>query len=188
MCFIGNNFMDNQFKKFQNVSIAYEFIRELGAPPKLILHVQLVGEAAELLISKLHELKVSFDENFVRLGVAFHDTGKIIYPEELNQTGTNHEAEGEALLIANGIDPNLARCCRSHGQWQTIECSFEELCVAISDTLWKGKRNPQLEGSFLKMLSTQCDKDYWDLFIEMDGCFESIASDGHSRLLRSQII
>jgi hypothetical protein len=40
---------------------------------------------------------------------------------------------------------------------------------------------------FIKVLATLCNKDYWDLFVEMDCCFEIIASDGDSRLLRSQV-
>ncbi|WP_200929906.1 hypothetical protein [Nostoc piscinale] len=85
--------MSHQSKTFQTVNEAYQFLEELGALPKLILHVKLVGEAADLLISKLHELQVQFDESFLRLGVVFHDAGKIIHPEELTAKGNNHEAE-----------------------------------------------------------------------------------------------
>jgi HD domain len=178
--------MSNQSKPFQTVHEAYQLLQVLQAPPKLILHVKLVGEAAELLISKLRELGVQFDERLIRLGVAFHDAGKILHPEELIDTGNKHEADGEALLIRHGVDPKLARCCRSHAQWKIMECSFEELCIALADTLWKGKRNSLLEELFIKILARLCDEDYWDLFVEMDNCFEIIASDGDSRLLRSQ--
>lgn len=67
-----------------------------------------------------------------------------------------------------------------------MECSLEELFVALADTLWKGKRNSQLEDLVIKRLATQYNKDYWEFFVEMDSCFETIASDGDSRLLRSQ--
>jgi len=125
--------------------------------------------------------------SFFRLGVALHDSGKILHPQELRAKGNNHESDGESLLIANGVNPNLARCCRSHGQWQTMECSLEELLVALADTVWKGKRNPQLEDLVIKRLAKQCNKDYWEFFVEMDSYFETIASDGDSRLLRSQV-
>ncbi|MBW4619402.1 MAG: HD domain-containing protein [Cyanosarcina radialis HA8281-LM2] len=176
----------SQVKAFQTVHEAYQFLQSLGASQKLILHVKLVGEAADLLISKLHELRVRFDEKYFRLGVVFHDAGKILHPEELNAKGNNHEPDGEKLLLANGVDRKLARCCRSHGRWQTMECSLEELLVALADTLWKGKRDRQLEDSIVNRLATQCNKDYWELFVEIDSCFEAIASDGDSRLLRSQ--
>jgi hypothetical protein len=174
-------------RTFVSVDDAYVFLRELGASSRLIIHVKLVAEASELLIAKLHSLNIGFDVSFVRLGVAFHDTGKILHPQELQIKGTNHESAGEQLLLANGIDAQLARCCRSHGQWQTMECTLEELLVALADTLWKGKRSHDLENLVIKLLLKQCSKDYWDLFMEMDACFEKIAEDGYSRLLRSRI-
>jgi hypothetical protein len=174
-------------RTFVTVDDAYVFLQELGASPPLIIHIKLVAEASELLIAKLRSLDVGFDINFVRLGVAFHDAGKILHPEELQVKGINHEAAGEQLLIANCIDAKLARCCRSHGQWQTMECTLEELLVALADTLWKGKRSQDLENLVVKWLLKQCSRDYWDLFMEMDACFEQIAEDGYSRLLRSQI-
>lgn len=174
-------------KTFVSVDDAYIFLQELGASAKLIIHLQLVAEASELLITKLRSLDVGFDISFVRLGVAFHDTGKILHPQELQIKGINHEAAGEQLLLANGIDSQLARCCRSHGQWQTMECTLEELLVALADTLWKGKRSQDLENLVMQQLLKQCGRDYWDLFMEMDACFEKIAEDGYSRLRRSQI-
>lgn len=172
---------------FLSVDDAYNFLQKLGASSTLIIHVQLVAEAAELLIAKLRALNIEFDISFVRLGVAFHDAGKILHPEELHVTGINHEAAGEQLLLENGIDAELARCCRSHGQWQTMECTLEELLVALADTLWKGKRNHDLENLVIEKLLLKCDTDYWNLFMEMDACFEAIAGDGYARLLRSQI-
>jgi hypothetical protein len=174
-------------RTFVTVDDAYVFLRELGASSKLIIHVKLVAEASELLIAKLRLLDIGFDISFVRLGVAFHDAGKILHPEELQIKGINHEAAGEQLLLANGIDNELARCCRSHGQWQNMECTLEELLVALADTLWKGKRSQDLENLVVKRLSKQYSRDYWELFMEMDACFEKIAEDGYSRLMRSRI-
>jgi HD domain len=172
---------------FPTLSTAYQFLQELGAPEHLILHVQLVGEAAELLITKLQSLRISVDPQWIRLGVAFHDVGKTLHPEELQVKGNRHEAAGEQLLLERGVDPKLARCCRSHGQWQTLECSLEELLVALADKLWKGQRVQPLEELVLNRLATLSDRDYWELFLEMDSCFETIAGGGVDRLLRSQI-
>jgi len=178
--------MSNQARTLHTVHEAYQLLQELGAPPKLILHVSLVAEAVELLISKLQQLGVQFDARFIRLGVAFHDAGKILHPEELSNSGNRHEDDGETLLISHGIDPKLARCCPSHAQWSRMDCSVEELCIALADTLWKGKRNAHLEELVVDILATLTNKDYWELFVEMDSCFETIASEGDSRLLRSQ--
>lgn len=173
---------------FNTVDDAYQFLKKMDAPSKLIVHVKLVGEAAELLISKLRELQVNFNKDFVRLGVALHDSGKIIHPKELVAKGSNHETDGEKFLIANGVDPKLARCCRSHSQWRVMECSFEELLIALADILWKGKRNAQLEDMVITRLARKSHKEYWELFLEMDSCFEMIALEGDSRLLRSQVV
>jgi hypothetical protein len=64
---------------------------------------------------------------------------------------------------------------RSHGQWQMMDCCFEELLVALADTLWKGKRNVQLEDKVVQQIAALGQKDYWELFVKMDACFEAIA-------------
>lgn len=175
-------------KTFENLDEAYGFLQNLGASPKLLLHVKLVGEAAEILIKKLSELKISFEPDFVRFGVAFHDAGKIIHSEELSNKGNLHEVEGEKLLIANEVDKSLARVCQSHGKWQTMDCSFEEYLIALSDKLWKGKRENLLENIVIDKVAELLNQDRWQVFVELDLCFEQIASEGDSRLLRSQEI
>jgi hypothetical protein len=86
-------------REFNGVSEAHDFLRALGASERLIQHVILVAEAAELLIDKFAVLNVPVDDQFIRLGVAFHDAGKILHPEELNQSGKRHEPDGEAMLL-----------------------------------------------------------------------------------------
>jgi hypothetical protein len=161
--------MKQQFKTFDLIEDAYELLKDLGATPHLIQHVKLVGEVAEILIFQLDRFKISFDRDWIRLGVAFHDTGKI-------------------LLLANGVDPKIARCCRSHGQWQQMECSFEELTIALADCLWKGKRGLELEHRVITQVAAKCHRDYWDIFIDLDSGFEQIAADGEIRLSRSRDI
>lgn len=172
-------------KEFNTLDDTYNLLRDLGASNKLLVHVKLVGEAAELLILKLSELKVSFDADFVRLGVAFHDVGKIIHPNELSIQGNFHEADGEKLLLKNGVDKKLARVCQSHGKWETMDCSFEEYLIALSDKLWKGKRENLLENIVIDKVAELLNQEHWEIFVELDSCFENITSEGHSRLLRS---
>jgi len=171
--------------QFENVESAYEFLQQLGATSKLINHVRLVGEAAELLIQKLNQIDVDFDEEFVRLGVAFHDAGKIVHFQELFTPGSQHEPDGEQLLISNKVNPKLARCCLSHARWENMECSLEELIVALADKLWKGKREMNLEKSIIERISKLIYRNFWELFIELDSYFEKIASQGEERLRRS---
>jgi hypothetical protein len=179
--------MSQDFKSFKSVPDAYELLRELGASDRLIQHVKLVGEAAEELILKLQKLEISFDSDWVRLGVAFHDVGKILHPLELFEKGTQHEAAGELLLLAQNVDPKIARCCRSHGQWQHLECSFEELVVALADNLWKGKRNVELESKLITAVAAMSVRDYWEIFIDLDSGFELVAAGGDRRLDRSLV-
>lgn len=173
-------------RKFDNLEDAYKFLRDLGALPKLLLHVKLVGEAAEILIETLKELKVPFDADFVRFGVAFHDTGKIFHVNELSEKGNLHEEFGEKLLLSKGVDKKLAKCCQSHGKWKMMDCSFEEYLIALSDKLWKGKRENLLEEIVIDKITLIINQDRWEVFEELDSCFEKIASEGESRLLRSQ--
>ncbi len=154
----------------------------------MILHVKLVGEAGELLIDQIEKFNIQFDKEFIRLGIVFHDAGKIVYQNEIFEKGKNHETAGEKLLIENGINPKLARCCRSHGNWKSMDCSFEELIVALSDKLWKGKRESELEKQVVNKIAEIGKKDEWDTYVEMDSCFEEIASFGDQRLLRSRNI
>jgi hypothetical protein len=114
-----------------------------------------------------------------------HDAGKILHPMELTAKGNHHEPDGERLLLSHGVDPRLARCCRSHARWQEMTVSLEEILIALADTLWKGKRNDQLENMVIDQIAKQLSKDRWDLFIELDSCFEMIASAGEDRLARS---
>jgi HD superfamily phosphodiesterase len=158
----------------------------MGAPQSLVTHVRLVGEAAELLLTELRRLDIPHDADFVRVAVVLHDSGKILHPEELAGNGDQHERAGEMLLRDHGVDPMLVRCCISHARWAQMQCSLEELIVALADTLWKGKRNATLERRVIELISERFGLAFWDLFVELDNNFESIAASGTARLLRSQ--
>ncbi|WP_295619563.1 HD domain-containing protein [Chamaesiphon sp. GL140_3_metabinner_50] len=179
--------MKQQFKTFDYIEDAYKILQDLNASPHLIQHVKLVAEAAEILILQFQQINLSFDPEWVRLGVAFHDIGKTLYPIELIERGNKHESAGEQLLLNRGIDPKIARCCRSHGQWDRIECSFEELVIALADCLWKGKRNVELEHLTISKAAQILRQDYWDVFVKLDDRFEEIARGGDLRLSRSRL-
>jgi len=160
-------------------------LAKLGTPPRLLRHTVLVGEAADLLVDTLTKLGLPLDAHFVRLGVVFHDAGKIEHPEELARLGRDHEPSGQALLLAAGVDAALARCCISHARWADMEVSLEELVVALADTLWKGKRNETLERRVVEGVATRLGRPLWDVFVPLDTLFEDIAAGGAGRLARS---
>ncbi len=119
---------------------AFAFLHDLGAPTRLVRHVELVGEAADALLLAFTRLGVRVDGDFVRVGVVLHDVGKIVYQDELSNPGAKHESAGERLLLERGVSAQIARVCRSHAQWSSLDSSLEELIIALADKLWKGVR------------------------------------------------
>ena len=170
-----------------SVTAAVELLRSLNAPPRLLRHVDLVAEAAELLLERFSELKVPLDAEFVRVGVILHDAGKILQPAELDNPGSRHEPDGESLLLQHGVSPALARVCRSHARWYEMTVSLEELLVALADKLWKGARKLDLEERVIDRVAASLKTDRWDAFVKLDNLFETIAADGSARLERSRV-
>ena len=158
-------------------------VESLGAPPRLLEHLGLVGEAAEALIAGLEAVGVPLDARLVRFGAACHDAGKIVHPEELDGPGSAHEAAGEALLAAHGVAPEVARCCRSHAGYATMAVSFEELLVALADKLWKGVREEALELRAIDAAADRLSADRWAVYGRLDDLFERIAAEGGERVV-----
>ncbi|NHZ62140.1 phosphohydrolase [Massilia genomosp. 1] len=172
-------------KTLDKRSDAYALLHALGASARLLRHLQLVGEAADALIDIYNSLALRFDARLIELGAAVHDAGKIVFPEELDGPGARHEAAGQALMLANGVPPAVARCFVSHAAWQEPGNSFEELSVALADKLWKGKREEELELRVIDMIAAQRGQLRWDVFTTLDSAFEDIAAGGGERLRRS---
>jgi hypothetical protein len=166
---------------------AFDLLKKLGASSRLLRHLELVLEAADLLIKEYENLGLNFDKKLIELGVAIHDAGKILHPVEMNEPGIQHEVAGRDLLIKYGVQPKVAACCISHGQWNKKNITFEELSVALSDKLWKGKREPELELMIIDMVAQKLNTNRWTIFQELDSVFEKIALDGDDRLRRSKI-
>lgn len=165
---------------------ALQLIERLDAPLQLKKHVELVGFAAEKLIDYFSQLDLDIDYNFVRIGTVIHDIGKIVCPWEMAKAGCDHEDEGERLLLELGVQPEIARVCLTHSRWDRMECSSEELIIALSGKLWKGKRNAKLETKIINNISTRLQKEEWDIFLKLDSCFENIAADGVIMLEKSR--
>lgn len=173
--------------KPSTVTEARALLVELGAPTRLLRHVELVGEAAELLLETFSKLGLKLHADLVRVGVVLHDCGKVIHADELNHPGGEHEPAGEALLLQHGVSPEVARICLSHARWESMTVSLEELAVALADKLWKGVRKPELEERVITEVAAQLTTDRWSLFIELDAAFENIAAGGTERLERSRV-
>lgn len=167
-------------------SEARALLAKLGAPPRLVRHVELVSEAAESLLVALRGQAIPFDERLVLAGVLLHDVGKILHPRELDHPGAEHESAGERLLLEHGVEPRLAKICVTHARWSNPGTTFDELIVALADKLWKGVRRPDLEQLVIDTAAQLAQKTRWDLFVALDSVFEEIAARGEERLERSR--
>jgi hypothetical protein len=166
---------------------ALALLRTLGAPPRLILHHELVVEAATALVAGLREaFDFSFDDGLVLVGAALHDAGKIEHPAELDEPGSEHAENGFALLTRAGIEPTVARFCRTHTSWQDEKVEFEDLLVALADKLWKGKRDDELERRVCQTIQAATNLAAWEVFDRADRVFATIAARGDQRLARSR--
>jgi hypothetical protein len=166
---------------------AYRLLERLGASRRLLRHLALVGEAVDELMQVYDALGLKYDRQWLELGVAVHDAGKILHPTELDAPGNQHEAAGEALMLLHGVQPKIAKCCVSHAAWDMDGVGLEEQSVALADKLWKGKREPALEMTVIDGVAAHLKLDRWDVFEPLDNAFEAIAAQGPDRLARSRI-
>ena len=163
----------------------------IGAPSRLIRHGELVGEAAAEILSALFGVVppgFDLDRTRVLLGAWLHDAGKSVHPSELAGPGHSHEAAGEGLLLERGVDPRVARMCRTHAQWKEMhneEVTLEDLLVALADSLWKGRRDATLEARVIDAVAARAGADRWSLFTPLDDTFERVAAGADARLARS---
>ena len=115
---------------FRSVDEARSMLAKLGAPPRLVRHTVLVGEAAELLVDAMTKLGVPVDAHFVRLGVVFHDAGKIQHPRSSPAPAASTSPLGRRSFSrpASTRRSPAAACLTLGGRiWKV---SFEELLVA----------------------------------------------------------
>jgi HD superfamily phosphodiesterase len=164
---------------------AYELLKNLGAPDRLMRHAHLVAEAADQLLLKFETVGVTCDVQVVELGAVLHDTGKIRHLNELSEPGSLHEQAGRDILLTHGVQPKIAQCCASHGAWDSPDISFEERIVSLADKLWKGKREAALELIIIDEIAKRLGVSRWDVFERLDTAFEEIAADGAERVHRS---
>jgi hypothetical protein len=158
----------------------------LGAPDRLTRHGEIVSEVATELSAALAKIGVTHNSALVRIAAVLHDVGKVVHPEELDGPGNKHEAAGERLLIEHGCSPELARFCRSHGQWDSNHLTCEEVIMALSDAIWKGERSARLEKLLITDVSQQLGLSEWEAFLMLDPIFERLANAADERLTRAR--
>lgn len=173
------------------------------APPRLLRHNELVLEAAELLMtgyrkcgcwSEANEdprLEPFLNEELVRVGVVFHDAGKIIFREELEGDGDLHERHGASMLLNWGVSPKCAEFCDLTYRYREYhDLSLEQWTVGLADKLWRGARDGEFEEMAIAALvsaATGTLDRFVDWWAALDALFEKIADGGPDRLERSRV-
>jgi putative nucleotidyltransferase with HDIG domain len=153
------------------------------ASPRLIAHLTLVHDTAVRITDNIDEYWpcLAYDKQAVIFGAATHDIGKVLYPNELVESGTNHERVGASILIEHGFPEKLARFAQTHGQWEE-NTNVEDLLVALADKNWKGARHKDLEGKIVQIISATCNEEDWKVFLKFDDLLSGIADSAHERL------
>lgn len=159
-------------------------LEELGAPRLLVAHLTLVHDVALHLITGLDSAwpALAYDHDAVLFGAATHDIGKVKYVGELTAPGRLHEQAGEVLLNGRGYDARLARFARTHGSWPEEAVRLEDLLVALADAVWRGKRDPLLEGAIGQRIVEQIGAADWHVYATLDDLLSEIAADADGRL------
>lgn len=166
-------------------SLARRLLTELDPPPRLVAHSHLVHDVAAHLtrVCDTTFLEVRLDTDAVAFGAATHDIGKALFPGELSGAGSRHELAGEAWMIAQGVQPGVARFARTHGlDVDDKSLALEDLFVITADKLWKGKRVVGLEERLIRELAGAAGKDYWDVWSMLSTRFDELAEDADRRL------
>ncbi|GIF65920.1 phosphohydrolase [Asanoa ishikariensis] len=161
-----------------------ELLVEFDAPARLVAHLRLVHDVAVELTGALAARypALDFDRAAVLYGAATHDIGKVVHREELTGPGSRHEPAGEALLIARGVAPRLARFAGTHGSWTAPGTTVDDHLVSLADKVWKAKRVPDLEDLVIARLAADCGVARWEAFAGLDDILDAIAAGADERL------
>jgi hypothetical protein len=83
--------------------------------------------------------------------------------------------------VSLGVAPELARFCRTHGQWDESS-PLEDLVVALADTVWKGKRTSQLDDAVTARIAAHTNAEPWSVYLTLDDVLNDVARDADKRL------
>ncbi|WP_042366684.1 HD domain-containing protein [Streptacidiphilus neutrinimicus] len=161
-----------------------ELLDRLAAPLRLVAHLRLVHDVAAQLVAwvERHCPALVLDREAVLFGVATHDIGKTLHPEELTGPGSCHEERGRELLRAHGVPDALARFAGTHAVWGSVPVGVEDLLVSLADKVWKGKRVPDLEDCVVAELRAASGRAAWEEFLLLDAFLAQVADGAEARL------
>lgn len=160
-----------------SASEALTLLERLGATDELLAHARVVRRTAEELTEKLSALGgPTWDAKRVHIGSVLHDVGKLGEPRESRQSGHRDEDHGEELLLRLGLDPAIARICRTYARWNEIDdISIEELLVALAVNLARGARDVTLEHSVASQILSPGDPAWFEEYVQYGEIFDQVA-------------
>jgi hypothetical protein len=159
-------------------------LSELGSPPRLAAHLRAVHDVAHQLVVwvERHCPGVLLDREAVLFGAATHDVGKTVHVSELSGPGAAHEEAGQALLLAHGVGPELARFAATHAAWARSGVGVGDLLVSLADKIWKNKRVPEREDLVVARLTEATGRAVWEEFMALDEVLTRIGDGADERL------
>ncbi len=160
-------------------------LQQHHAPPLLVAHLRLVHDVAWKLTESIGKSfpQLAFDKESVLFGAATHDIGKVIYPKELTEVGSEHETAGRELLLKAGFPENLARFAFTHGgPRREPNPTLEDLLVQTADAIWKGKRYKKTESELIQAIAIATNMAEWDVFSRIDDLMTELSMDSDERL------
>ncbi|WP_167883476.1 HD domain-containing protein [Leptospira wolffii] len=170
----NNSLTEETIEALENL---YYFQKELGVPEQLLKHHEITLSVAVKIVNDLPtEIRENLVTEIIFTGIFLHDIGKVLYPEELSFEGKSHEKAGRDFLLLLGIPDEIANFCIS----DEIN-SLEKLISVISDRIWTGVRDIDLEFDLIELVSFTLGKEFWETYAELDGLFEKIAVDSFDK-------
>ena len=160
-----------------------ELFNRFEMPARLLAHLSLVHDVAYKLLDALTDTfpNLRIDNDLVLFGAATHDIGKCVHKNELSQTGNLHEYDGFQILLKFGVSDKKAKFAQTHSSWSE-NSTFEELLVSLSDKIWKGCRNQELEDLLITKITNTTNKERWEVFCHLDDIIQSITKNADERL------
>ncbi|TGL55416.1 hypothetical protein EHQ61_00315 [Leptospira wolffii] len=172
----NNSLTEGTLEALENL---YHFQKELGVPERLLKHHEMTLSVAIRIVNGLPKtFRDSLNTSVIFAGTYLHDVGKAMspYSEELSMPGNSHELAGRCLLLLLGMPEEIAIFCIS----DQID-SIEKLISVISDRIWTGVRDIDLEFALIELVSFTLGKEFWETYAELDGLFEKIAVDSFDK-------
>ncbi|MEI1280246.1 hypothetical protein V6Z05_18080 [Leptospira venezuelensis] len=177
----NNSLTEGTIEALENL---YYFQKELGVPERLLKHHEITLSVSIKIVNGLPtEIRENLYTDILFSGIYLHDIGKIFYPEDLSFEGKSHEKAGKEFLLLLGMPEEIANYCIS----DEIN-SMEKLISVISDRIWTGVRDLDLEIDLIELVSFMLGKEFWETYSELDGLFEKIAVDSFDKYRKFIII